>query len=69
MKVKIEAALDALNKLAECSFSHEEYYHLMVSNLTTDAIHAARHINPEDLKTLAKFAEDVKIFQKWDKEK
>lgn len=69
MSEKLELALEVLDDLAECSFSHEEYYHLMVCNLTTDAVHAARHTNPEDLKILANFAEDVRILQKWDKEK
>lgn len=63
----LELIIDKLNNVAD--ETPQEYYHQVVKSLTSDAAHAATHINPEDLKILANFAEDVRILQKRDKEK
>lgn len=63
----LEILIDKLNSLAD--EIPNEYYHQVVKSLTSDAAHAAKHINPEDLKILAIFAEDVRILQEWSKEK
>ena len=64
MSKKLELALEVL-----AENGHEEYYHLMVCNLTSNAIHAAKYISTTDFATLEKFVKDVKILQEWNKEK
>lgn len=62
MSEKLELALDGLYELAERDT--EEYYRIMVLNLTTSTLYAAKYMNPHDLETLSRFIEDVKNLQK-----
>lgn len=62
MRDKIETALEVLDELANSN--HEEYYHLMVFNLTADAQHAAIYISNIDFAKLKEFVKDVDQLKK-----